>query len=102
MLAAYQKNVWTRACDVMENTTALWKRTNRTVVSMSGVLHTTENQGSYLSFFAATCGAGQFPCVLSEQCIDFDKRCNGVKECKDGTDEQHCDGNFFALLCFKH
>ena len=47
---------------------------------------------------SASCSAGEFPCVLSEQCVPIEKRCNGVKECKDGTDELHCDGNLLEMV----
>lgn len=41
------------------------------------------------------CKAGDFPCIVSEQCIPLSGRCNGIQECQDGTDEQECQGNTF-------
>jgi hypothetical protein len=46
------------------------------------------------------CKQDEFPCLISEQCIPMSGRCNGIKECKDGTDEIDCDicpaDNFFC------
>lgn len=47
------------------------------------------------------CAANEFPCIVSEQCISSSGRCNGIKECNDGTDEMNCDGcgsGFFHCL----
>lgn len=40
----------------------------------------------------AMCSAGEFPCIISEQCIASGARCNGVMECADKTDEMNCEG----------
>ncbi|EPB75371.1 Low-density lipoprotein receptor domain class A [Ancylostoma ceylanicum] len=40
----------------------------------------------------ALCTADEFACIVSEQCIDANRRCNGIAECSDGTDEMDCDG----------
>ncbi|PIO70696.1 Low-density lipoprotein receptor domain class A, partial [Teladorsagia circumcincta] len=37
------------------------------------------------------CTADEFACIVSEQCIDLRRRCNGIAECSDGTDEIYCD-----------
>ncbi|KAJ1361213.1 hypothetical protein KIN20_020412 [Parelaphostrongylus tenuis] len=39
----------------------------------------------------AMCFANEFACIVSEQCIDLNRRCNGITECNDGTDENNCD-----------
>uniref|UniRef100_A0A914Y2C0 Uncharacterized protein n=1 Tax=Panagrolaimus superbus TaxID=310955 RepID=A0A914Y2C0_9BILA len=47
------------------------------------------------------CAAGEFACIVSEQCISSGARCNGVVECDDGTDESNCEGcgqGFFHCL----
>lgn len=36
----------------------------------------------------ATCGPHQFHCMVSGRCIDGNLVCNGVSDCRDGTDEQ--------------
>lgn len=50
------------------------------------------------------CQSQQFPCVISEQCIPIEKRCNGVTDCIDGTDERNCTGmiriSFLILYIF--
>uniref|UniRef100_A0A0K0DFV6 Chitin-binding type-2 domain-containing protein n=1 Tax=Angiostrongylus cantonensis TaxID=6313 RepID=A0A0K0DFV6_ANGCA len=42
-------------------------------------------------YFLAMCLASEFACVVSEQCVQFSRRCNGISECNDGTDEKNCD-----------
>ncbi|KAK6039339.1 Low-density lipoprotein receptor domain class A, partial [Cooperia oncophora] len=37
------------------------------------------------------CTADEFACIVSEQCIDKRRRCNGITECSDGTDESYCE-----------
>lgn len=38
------------------------------------------------------CKAGEFACLISEQCIPINKRCDGITECQDETDERDCEG----------
>ncbi|KHJ89205.1 hypothetical protein OESDEN_10977, partial [Oesophagostomum dentatum] len=44
-----------------------------------------------LSTPRALCAADEFACIVSEQCIEANRRCNGITECTDGTDEMNCD-----------
>ncbi|CAJ0589239.1 unnamed protein product [Cylicocyclus nassatus] len=39
----------------------------------------------------ALCAAEEFACIVSEECIDGSRRCNGIAECSDGTDEMNCE-----------
>ena len=36
------------------------------------------------------CGSNQFRCTSNGRCIDQSMRCNGVKDCNDGSDEIGC------------
>lgn len=42
------------------------------------------------------CKADEFPCIVSEQCIPINGRCNGIQECRDNTDEQSCQSIKFS------
>ena len=46
--------------------------------------------GSCVSFnrLLATCRDDQFACADQQQCIHASRRCNGVTDCIDGSDEQ--------------
>ncbi|KAK6038405.1 Low-density lipoprotein receptor domain class A, partial [Cooperia oncophora] len=48
--------------------------------------------------FSALCTADEFACIVSEQCIDKRRRCNGITECSDGTDESYCEVVVMALF----
>lgn len=37
-----------------------------------------------------TCGAGQFQCVHSFQCVPLSWRCDGEEDCADQSDEEQC------------
>jgi hypothetical protein len=37
------------------------------------------------------CAPSEMPCMVSEQCVAMRDRCNGIRECKDGTDELDCE-----------
>lgn len=51
-------------------------------------------EGSTSNFSSANslrCGVAQFACSDASQCIPNRWRCNGQRECKDGSDEKGCD-----------
>lgn len=37
------------------------------------------------------CSVEDFACNDGLSCISFNKRCDNVTDCKDGSDEHHCD-----------
>ena len=87
----YPSNACQCLRDVMGITIVRWKKMNRIVVCFE-VLESSENN---FRWFLALCTAGEFACKVSEQCISLDRRCNGLIECDDGTDERDCDGKYF-------
>ena len=48
-----------------------------------------------LSFSVTTCSGDQFRC-LDGICLNIDKRCNGIADCRNGEDENQCG----KLICF--
>lgn len=63
---------------------------------------------SYHFFQGKTCSSNSFACSSGDQCIPKNLKCNGKKDCKDGSDEQSCPtGNhlFYSIcimLCDSH
>ena len=54
--------------------------------------HTTSTGGPY-----------HFYCTVVAECIDDELVCNGVSDCKDGTDEELLScGEYYTLLQFYH
>ncbi|KAH6919921.1 hypothetical protein HPB50_029090 [Hyalomma asiaticum] len=43
------------------------------------------------------CSGHQFTCVSEAKCIPRSSRCNGVRDCNDGSDEQDCHANRTCL-----
>ena len=47
-----------------------------------------------------TCRADQFACANEEKCIHASQRCNTIRDCRDGSDEQCSEyRNFFYICC---
>ena len=41
-------------------------------------------------FFAAFCLSGYAPCHTGSACYKLSEKCDGIRQCVDGTDEQNC------------
>ena len=55
------------------------------------------NKNMFYIMYLTECTIGQFRCNNNE-CIDSSRKCNGVKDCVDGSDEQECGKTLCNIL----
>ncbi|XP_062138201.1 putative vitellogenin receptor isoform X1 [Drosophila sulfurigaster albostrigata] len=60
------------------------------------------NGGATKTRINIKCAIDEFTCHNGEQCLEKSKRCNGQKECSDGSDEDHCAQFDRTKLCHDH
>lgn len=45
-----------------------------------------------------TCSDGEFKCETGNECIVNSWKCDKIKDCQDGSDEENCDSELFVFV----